>query len=125
MMRPSKSTIVSQFVFGAALLWLLGTFSPVAVADPPIEYRRVLVPADQPAAWPREGEKFLPVESRDFDAWIAAANRPPAEASLADAEYHRTSRRTPTCRRERALASQRSAARDRHVCRSATIARPS
>ena len=57
---------------------------------PPIRraYRRVMVPADTPSAWPRDGEKFLPVESRDFDGWITAANRPGAESSIVDAEYH-------------------------------------
>lgn len=41
---------------------------------PPIEYRRVFVPADNTAVWPRDGEKYLPVESRDFEAWIAAGS---------------------------------------------------
>ena len=44
-------------------------------AEPPSsEYRRIFVPAENVDAWPRDGEKFLPIESREFDAWVAAAN---------------------------------------------------
>src|SRR4051812_44816468 len=39
-----------------------------------IQYRRVFVPADKMEAWPRDGEKLIPVESRDFDDWIRSAN---------------------------------------------------
>src|SRR5262249_43396394 len=40
----------------------------------PLQYRRVFVPADKIDAWPRNGEKLIPIESRDFDRWIGAAN---------------------------------------------------
>ena len=60
-------------------------------AEPPIAYRRIYVPADDTAAWPRDGEKYLPVETQDFEAWVAAANRaassgPPA-ATITEAVY--------------------------------------
>ncbi len=38
-------------------------------------YRRVFVPADNVVAWPQDGEKYLPIESREFEALVAAANR--------------------------------------------------
>jgi hypothetical protein len=50
-------------------------------AKSPIVYRRVFVPADNVDFWPRDGEKYIPVEARDFEAWIAAANK--AEAAHA------------------------------------------
>ena len=43
-------------------------------AHPPMQYRRIFAPADKMDTWPRDGEKFIPVEMRDFDAWIRAAN---------------------------------------------------
>src|SRR5690242_13849978 len=42
--------------------------------EPPIAYRRVFVPAENVGSWPRDGEKYIPVEARDFDKWVAAAN---------------------------------------------------
>jgi hypothetical protein len=75
-------------VIGAAALWVFGATASATAAEPPVAYRRVLVPADTPSAWPGDGEKFLPVESRDFEAWLAAANHPPAESSIVDAAYH-------------------------------------
>lgn len=48
-------------------------------AEAPIAYRRIYVPAEDTAAWPREGEKYLPVEARDFEAWVTATN--PADTS--------------------------------------------
>lgn len=60
-------------------------------AAPPIAFRRIFVPADNVGAWPRAEDKFLPVESRDFDAWIAAANqiasRQHAAAIITEAVY--------------------------------------
>jgi hypothetical protein len=47
-------------------------------ADPsqsPISYRRVFVPANNVVSWPRGGEKYIPVETHDFEAWAVAANR--------------------------------------------------
>ncbi|MEX0643168.1 MAG: hypothetical protein WD468_10735 [Pirellulales bacterium] len=59
-------------------------------SESPIVYRRVFVPADDPSAWPRDGEKYLPVEARDWEAWVAAANQaasgPPA-ATITEAVY--------------------------------------
>jgi hypothetical protein len=52
-----------------------------------IAYRRIFVPADNLAAWPRGDDKFLPVESHDFDHWIADANRPAGAARITEAEY--------------------------------------
>jgi hypothetical protein len=43
--------------------------------DGPLSYRRIYVPANDPATWPRGQDKFLPIESSDFNAWVAAANR--------------------------------------------------
>ena len=49
------------------------------------------VPADRPEAWPRDGDKFIPVELRDFDAWVAAINHtssgPIRPAIIDAAEY--------------------------------------
>ena len=70
------------------VLVLVGSFAFEAVGgEAPTVYRRILVPADSPSTWPRDGETFLPIESRDFDAWVAAANEPPSAASIAAAEY--------------------------------------
>jgi hypothetical protein len=59
--------------------------------EAPLRFRRVFVPADHADAWPRNGEKFLPIESRDFDKWIDAANRPMmrehAEVTISAAQY--------------------------------------
>ena len=86
MTRLAPTTPVwRQALMGAALVALV---TAAARSDePPIAYRRILVPADSPAKWPREGDKFLPVESRDFEAWVAAANAPPAEAGIVEAVY--------------------------------------
>lgn len=43
-------------------------------AHSPVAYRRVFVPADNVEAWPRDGEKYVPVDPKDFDTWVAAAN---------------------------------------------------
>ncbi len=63
----------------------------VAIAEATETYRRIFVPADHVEAWPRDGEKFLPIESRDFDAWLAAANRSDDDATnsvtIDQAEY--------------------------------------
>jgi hypothetical protein len=39
-----------------------------------ILYRRIFVPADRVEVWPRNGEKYLPVEAREFEAWIKRSN---------------------------------------------------
>ena len=88
-MTPNTCTIVRwRRMLGMVALSLCGSLAGNACGgDPPIAYRRILVPAESPPAWPRDGDKFLPVESRDFDAWIAAANLPPAEVRIDEAEY--------------------------------------
>jgi hypothetical protein len=71
-------------------VWLAAATASVgilAAENPPTAYRRVLVPAAQPLTWPRGKAPLIPVEAQDFDAWIAAANAPPATAALVDAEY--------------------------------------
>ncbi len=55
--------------------------------EAPTAYRKILVPADSPATWSRDGEQFLPVESSEFEHLIATANAPAGEALLVDAEY--------------------------------------
>jgi hypothetical protein len=62
-------------------------------AEPPAtttRYRRIYVPADNIAAWPRGGQKYLPVDFHDFEAWLRAANSSAYRASAAtvqDAQY--------------------------------------
>lgn len=36
-------------------------------------YRKVFVPAENVEAWPTNGRKFLPIESREFDRWVTAS----------------------------------------------------
>src|SRR6478672_5957230 len=48
-----------------------------------INYRRIFVPASDMWAWPRDGEKFLPIESNDFDARVKGANRSAASVQSA------------------------------------------
>ena len=50
-------------------------------------FRRVLVPAESPETWPRDGKSLLPVEAEEFESWVRAANEPAAAASIVDAEY--------------------------------------
>ena len=55
-----------------------------------IQYRRIFVPADKMEAWPRDGEKLIPIESRDFDESIRSANNVEAQinqAAINTAEY--------------------------------------
>ncbi|HEX4415622.1 MAG TPA: hypothetical protein VH107_18460, partial [Lacipirellulaceae bacterium] len=44
-------------------------------SDAPLRYRRIYVPADAPAAWPRGGEKYLPIDASDFKSWVSALNK--------------------------------------------------
>lgn len=57
----------------------------------PLAYRRIFVPAENLEAWPREGDKFLPIESRDFESWLAASNGDAEQgqpsATIREAEY--------------------------------------
>jgi hypothetical protein len=48
-----------------------------------VAYRRIFVPAEKPAAWPRDGEKFLPIVASEFNAWVAAANQTAGDAPAA------------------------------------------
>ena len=54
---------------------------------PVIAYRRVFVPSDAPSKWSTGNDKYLPVESRDFDAWTTDASRHVAFARIVKAEY--------------------------------------
>lgn len=64
--------------------------APIAT-DSSIVYRRVYVPADNVEAWPRNGDKYVPVESREFNAWVNAANQAASNrasaATIDTAEY--------------------------------------
>jgi hypothetical protein len=89
-MKPSVSTWLLRLhraMVAFAIAWCTLPYGMASSAEPPMAYRRILVPADSPSTWPREGQAFLPVESRDFEAWVAAANEPPSTASIADARY--------------------------------------
>ncbi len=59
--------------------------------ESPIAYRRIFVPAANVEAWPRDGEKYIPVEAHDFEAWVVAANQAAiargAAATIDAAEY--------------------------------------
>jgi hypothetical protein len=69
--------------------WAIGMVAGRAWCDPPAAstaaskkipsdtlrgYRRIFVPADRVDIWPREGRKYIPVEEKDFEAWLAASN---------------------------------------------------
>ena len=77
-------------VFGAPLLAEEPKSNTPAKST--IEYRRIYVPAEKTDAWPRGGEKYIPVEARDFDAWIKSANAaaasPTKSVIIENAEYH-------------------------------------
>ncbi len=95
--KPGIATTAACRVALAAIIicgaWPLAA-EPVSssAAEPPVVYRRLYVPAGNVDAWPRDGEKYLPVESRDFEAWVAAANEAAApirfSAAIDSAEYH-------------------------------------
>jgi hypothetical protein len=57
----------------------------------PITYRRLFVPGEHPEAWPLADEKFIPIEAREFQELISAANRQPniaaSRASIVEAVY--------------------------------------
>src|SRR4051812_37541795 len=74
--------LVLAVIIASLSAWLPGNQLAVAaggeipVTNPaPIEYRRIYVPADKADAWPRDGEKYIPIESREFEALISAANK--------------------------------------------------
>jgi len=45
-----------------------------SLSHTPVQYRRIFVPADKMGAWPRDGEKLIPIESREFESLVASAN---------------------------------------------------
>src|SRR6476620_1835684 len=67
-----------------------GATSAAPSAPSPIQYRRIFVPADKMEAWPREGEKLIPIETHDFDELIRSANAAESQsnqAAISNAEY--------------------------------------
>ncbi|HEX3600723.1 MAG TPA: hypothetical protein VHU84_11310, partial [Lacipirellulaceae bacterium] len=67
--------------FALRIAWLLLTtlgLQPQKLfaddAPPPIAYRRIYVPANKIDVWPRADEKFIPIESKDFEKLVSAAN---------------------------------------------------
>jgi hypothetical protein len=56
-------------------------------ADKSVLYRRIFVPADRVEVWPRDEEKYLPIEASEFIAWIEAAARKREPAVISDAKY--------------------------------------
>ncbi len=54
-------------------------------------YRRIFVPADHVDIWPREGQKYIPVEEKDFANWVAAVdnntNRLQPSVTIDEATY--------------------------------------
>lgn len=89
---PVQSGVLLALLTVASVVPLRAEVESTKAADEsPMAYRRIYVPADNPQVWPLEGEKFLPVETQDFEAWVAAANRgavlgPPA-AAITEAVY--------------------------------------
>ena len=88
----SSGVITWAIAFTAIAAAVFLTSSNVSAEDaadhvPATAYRRIFVPADNLPTWPRGNDKFLPIESHDFDAWVAEANRPAGTARIVDAEY--------------------------------------
>jgi hypothetical protein len=89
----TRTRIFAGCIGSALVLFAVLMATPCASADdkalgePPLLYRRVLVPADQPTAWPRDGDTFLPIAASDFENWVTngAANAP--RARLIATEY--------------------------------------
>ena len=88
-MSSQASTIIGSRSLAWAI-WLACVSMLAGFArgeEPAVSYRRILVPADRPATWPRGDAAYLPVESREFNDWIEAANAPRSSARIIDAEY--------------------------------------
>jgi hypothetical protein len=86
--RDFAGCIESAWVLIAVLLATsFASAEDKVLGEPPLLYRRVLVPADEPTAWPRDGETFLPIAASDFENWATngAANAP--RARLIATEY--------------------------------------
>ena len=99
---PKCCPRIAPIVFSIAslaILWLAAVLPMCVRANEapragatiaPIEYRRIFVPADKMEAWPRNGEKLIPIESRDFDEWIRSANDAAGQTNqvvISKAEY--------------------------------------
>jgi hypothetical protein len=77
-LRPVGTLAVLAFAFGFPIA-IHAEDAPRATISastihPPIQYRRIYVPADKMEAWPRDNEKLIPIEAHDFDKWIRSAN---------------------------------------------------
>jgi hypothetical protein len=82
----------SKIAIALALLIAAGVCCAASAEEnPSIAYRRIFVPAEHVETWPTEGQKYLPVESRDFERWVKAANESENEreqrAAITSAEY--------------------------------------
>lgn len=67
------------------------TPSPSASQSQTVPYRRVFVPDKNVDAWPRGKDKYIPIEAKDFEDAVAAANRTGAtnlsSANITSAQY--------------------------------------
>lgn len=87
-MMSAAARYLRRFAIAAAALGALAVDASYLVGGERIStYRRVLVPAERPENWPREGKSLLPVEAAEFDDLIRAANGPESTASIVEAEY--------------------------------------
>ncbi len=95
-MRFLLAFLVLLLVSTAIAVGEAPTPAPATTASPSeapvsVQYRRIYVPADKMDAWPREKEKLIPIEVREFDELIQsteniAANRENSVA-ISAAEY--------------------------------------
>jgi hypothetical protein len=104
-MRTSAVLLVRMWrrAVTAWAIWLCGIaplqFRPLqaetlpqsGIIQPAQAYRRIFVPGENVDAWPRDGEKYLPIETREFEALVASANRRAksgsVEATIIEARY--------------------------------------
>ncbi|HJQ82372.1 MAG TPA: hypothetical protein VJ828_20595, partial [Lacipirellulaceae bacterium] len=102
-MKLAGGIAINGAVFRAAVatcsIWLceLGNLDAALQAQPvkglvtAQAYHRVFVPAGNVDAWPRNGEKYIPIETREFEALVTAANRTAhgtrAGATIVEARY--------------------------------------
>lgn len=84
MMRPT----VFHCGLLVALVALVGQCGQSAFGElAATAYRRILVPADNPASWPRGDSSLLPIEASDFERSVALINEPAPRARIVIAEY--------------------------------------
>jgi hypothetical protein len=74
-----------------AILWLASSRVEAAASAAsneakPVVYRRVFVPAGKVDAWPTEGEKFLPIDAREFESRVKRINASTESKNLATIE---------------------------------------